>query len=106
MCAVALAPPKLSQTTNPERRDPAAAREIEREPDPLPREGDLAAREELVKQCLPLARGLAGRYTYTHEPFDDLLQVASIGLIKAIDRFDPTVARSPRATPHRPSWAS
>ena len=54
---------------NPERRDPAAAREIERElPIRYHREGDLAAREELVKQCLPLARGLAGRYTYTHEP--------------------------------------
>ena len=52
-------------------------------------EGDLAAREELVKRFLPLARDLAQRYTYTDEPFDDLLQVASLGLIKAIDRFEP-----------------
>ena len=90
MCAVALAPPRLSQTTTPERRDRAAAREIERALlIRYHREGDLAAREELVKRCLPLARGLAGRYTYTDEPFDDLLQVASLGLIKAIDRFDP-----------------
>jgi RNA polymerase sigma-B factor len=90
MCAVALARPKLSQTTSPERRDRALAQEIERVL--LIRyhwEGDLAAREELVKRCLPLARGLAGRYAYTDEPFDDLLQVASLGLIKAIDRFDP-----------------
>jgi len=36
-----------------------------------------------------LARDLAVRYTYTDEPFDDLLQVASLGLIKAIDRFEP-----------------
>jgi RNA polymerase sigma-B factor len=51
--------------------------------------GDLAAREELVESFLPLARDLALRYTYTDEPFDDLLQVASLGLIKAIDRFEP-----------------
>jgi RNA polymerase sigma-B factor len=53
------------------------------------KEGDLAAREELVERFLPLARDLALRYTYTDEPFDDLLQVASLGLIKAIDRFEP-----------------
>jgi RNA polymerase sigma-B factor len=51
--------------------------------------GDLAAREELVTRLLPLARELALRYTYTDEPFDDLLQVASLGLLKAIDRFEP-----------------
>ena len=45
------------------------------------RDGDLAAREELAKRFLPLARDLALRYTYTDEPFDDLLQVASVGLI-------------------------
>ena len=75
---------------HPERRDRAAAREIERALlIRYHREGDLAAREELVERCLPLARDLARRYTYTDEPFDDLLQVASLGLIKAIDRFDP-----------------
>src|SRR5215211_7240443 len=52
-------------------------------------DGDLAAREELAERFLPLARDLALRYTYTDEPFDDLLQVASLGLIKAIDRFEP-----------------
>jgi RNA polymerase sigma-B factor len=52
-------------------------------------DGDLAAREELTERFLPLARDLALRYTYTDEPFDDLLQVASLGLIKAIDRFEP-----------------
>jgi RNA polymerase sigma-B factor len=51
--------------------------------------GDLAAREELVERFLPLARDLALRYTYTDEPFDDLFQVASLGLVKAIDRFEP-----------------
>jgi RNA polymerase sigma-B factor len=52
-------------------------------------EGDISARTELVERFLPLARDLALRYTYTDEPYDDLLQVASLGLIKAIDRFEP-----------------
>src|SRR3954468_4200848 len=52
--------------------------------------GDLAARDELIRSCLPLARKLASRYARHGEPIDDLLQVASIGLIKAVDRFDPT----------------
>jgi RNA polymerase sigma-B factor len=49
---------------------------------------DRAARDELVKRFLPLARKLARRYNVGHEPFDDLLQVASLGLVKAVDRFD------------------
>src|SRR5918996_2665294 len=52
-------------------------------------EGDVAAREELAALFRPLARDLALRYTYTDESFDDLLQVACLGLIKAIDRFEP-----------------
>jgi RNA polymerase sigma-B factor len=52
-------------------------------------DGDLRAREELVERFLPLARELALRYRYTDEPLDDLLQVASLGLIKAVDRFEP-----------------
>ncbi len=51
--------------------------------------GDAAAREELVKRFLPLARQLARRYQRTNEPLDDLMQVASVGLVKAVDRFDP-----------------
>jgi RNA polymerase sigma-B factor len=53
------------------------------------RDGDLAAREELVTRLIPLARELAQRYSYTDESLDDLLQVASLGLLKAIDRFEP-----------------
>jgi RNA polymerase sigma-B factor len=46
-------------------------------------------REELVDRFMPLARRLAGRYAGGAEPFDDLVQVASVGLVKSIDRFDP-----------------
>jgi RNA polymerase sigma-B factor len=52
------------------------------------RHRDRAARDELVKRFLPLARKLAHRYRGAHEPYDDLLQVASLGLVKAIERFD------------------
>jgi RNA polymerase sigma-B factor len=50
--------------------------------------GDLAARERLVARFLPLARQLARRYASAGEPMDDLIQVASVGLVKAIDRYD------------------
>jgi RNA polymerase sigma-B factor len=46
-------------------------------------------RDALFERYLPLARGLAARYRHTSEPFDDLLQVASIGLLKALERYDP-----------------
>jgi len=56
------------------------------------RDKDPCARECLVERYLPLARKLAARYRgRAGEPFDDLLQVASLGLLKAIDRFDPDV---------------
>ncbi len=53
------------------------------------REGDLAVRDELVHRFMPFARKLALRYAHSREPLDDLVQVASIGLLSAIERFDP-----------------
>ena len=53
------------------------------------RDGDPAARDELVDRFMPFARKLAVRYIHSREPLDDLVQVASIGLLNAIDRFDP-----------------
>ena len=49
---------------------------------------DATAREALVERYLPLARSLALRYQRSAEPLDDLMQVASLGLVKAIDGFD------------------
>ncbi len=47
------------------------------------------AREQLVKRFLPFARKLALRYVHSREPLDDLVQVASVGLLNAIERFEP-----------------
>jgi RNA polymerase sigma-B factor len=50
--------------------------------------GDSRAREQLIDRYLPLARRLARRYQRAEEPLEDLVQVACLGLVKAIDRFD------------------
>jgi RNA polymerase sigma-B factor len=50
---------------------------------------DAAIREELVRRNLPFAKRLALRYRGASESFDDLLQVANLGLVNAVDRFDP-----------------
>src|SRR5213593_4453856 len=50
---------------------------------------DRAARDELIARFLPLARKLARRYVQSSEPYEDLVQVASLGLVKAVERFDP-----------------
>ena len=54
------------------------------------RDHDTAAREEIVRRYRGLVRSLAARYIEWGEPFDDLVQVAWIGMLKAIDRFDTT----------------
>jgi RNA polymerase sigma-B factor len=53
------------------------------------RDHDPAIREELVRRHLPFAKRLARRYRGASESFDDLLQVASLALVNAVDRFDP-----------------
>lgn len=52
------------------------------------REGDSLAREQALVQFMPLVRALAMRYAGRGEPLEDLVQVGSVGLIKAVDRFD------------------
>jgi RNA polymerase sigma-B factor len=52
------------------------------------RDGDEAAREQALVELIPLVRALASRYAGRGEPLEDLVQVGSLGLIKAVDRFD------------------
>lgn len=52
------------------------------------RDHDIGAREELITRYLPLVKSLARRFASRGQPVEDLIQVGSIGLIKAIDRFD------------------
>jgi RNA polymerase sigma-B factor len=51
--------------------------------------GDRHARERLFEENMPLARSLAVQYRHAREPLEDLCQVAMLGLVKAVDRFDP-----------------
>jgi RNA polymerase sigma-B factor len=52
------------------------------------RHGDLGARDRLIEDYLPLVRRIARQHAGRGEPLEDLVQVGSIGLINAIDRFD------------------
>jgi RNA polymerase sigma-B factor len=53
------------------------------------RTGDRRVRERAIERYMPLARRLAARYHRRQEPFEDLVQVASLGLVKAVERYDP-----------------
>jgi RNA polymerase sigma-B factor len=77
----------------PGRRAPGTAEGLAQEDELLRRFAetrDPALREELVNRFLPLARSLAMRYAGGAEPTDDLVQVASVGLMGALERFDPS----------------
>ncbi|WP_455355998.1 RNA polymerase sigma factor SigF [Streptomyces sp. SYSU K217416] len=84
-------------------RDRSGARamfiELRKLPDGSPERADL--RNQLVRMHLPLVEHLARRFRNRGEPLDDLTQVATIGLIKSVDRFDPErgVEFSTYATP-------
>ncbi|MGB2710769.1 MAG: SigB/SigF/SigG family RNA polymerase sigma factor [Conexibacter sp.] len=73
---------------------------IEREPEhqqaPAYPRPAAASREQMIERHLGLARHLALRYRDRGEPLEDLVQVASLGLVKAVDRYDP--ARGVRFT--------
>jgi RNA polymerase sigma-B factor len=66
-------------------RGPVTERELWRR---FTKHRDQGARAELVELYMPLARRMASRYAGVSEPYDDLLQVASLGLLNAVDRFD------------------
>jgi RNA polymerase sigma-B factor len=52
------------------------------------RDREPALRDAMVRRYMPLARRVAARYAGSREPFEDVLQVANLGLIKAVERFD------------------
>ena len=54
---------------------------------------DPEARDELVRRFIPFARKLALRYVHSREPLDDLVQVASLGLLNALSRFEPGLGK-------------
>src|SRR5262245_65869982 len=81
--------PPVAAATEEQSSGPSRAEEDRRLLVRYHRHGDQAAREQLVERLLPLARRMARRYRRSDEPLDDLVQVATLGLIKAIDRFDP-----------------
>jgi RNA polymerase sigma-B factor len=54
---------------------------------------DPDARDELVRRFIPFARKLALRYVHSREPLDDLVQVASLGLLNALSRFEPGLGK-------------
>jgi RNA polymerase sigma-B factor len=72
----------VREGTKPSRPEEEIATLFRRLPDP-------AAREELAREFLPLAEYFARRFSGRGEPVDDLTQTASLGLLNAIDRFDP-----------------
>jgi RNA polymerase sigma-B factor len=84
-----LEPPDTSSEADPGSSQSRRARDEARLFARYRRTGDPAARAELAERYLPLARSLARRYERGGESIDDLTQVASLALLKAIDRFDP-----------------
>ena len=80
-------PPMSENRKRAERTAPLFAELATLEKDDPRRE---RLREILVEEHLPLVRPFARRFSNRGEPFDDLLQVGTLGLIAAIDRFDPT----------------
>jgi RNA polymerase primary sigma factor len=80
-----LTPAERAPTQRPSIRDELSDRRLIR----AARRGDRGARERIVAGHLGLVRGVASRYRGCGLPFDDLVQEGSIGLLEAIDRFDP-----------------
>jgi RNA polymerase sigma-B factor len=74
---------------SPERRRAEDERLLRR----YHRGGDLAAREQVIERFIPLARQMAARYKHAGEPYEDLVQVACVGLLKAVDRYEPERGR-------------
>jgi RNA polymerase sigma-B factor len=96
-CCLLVSAPRPGRSRHDQRSSHADAQLLTR----YARTREPELRDRLVDRYLPLARYSAGQYARSSEPFDDLLQVASIGLLKAIDRYEPArgVAFSSYALP-------
>ncbi len=81
----------MDLTTPPSRRAAAAGerRDVDRRLREHRRTRDPRLRADLAERLMPLARSLALRFSHSGESVEDLVQVAALGLVKAIDRFDP-----------------
>src|SRR5687767_9048391 len=69
--------------------DPAEREELRQKFRAFAESRDPGLRDQLIEAHLGLAEYLARRFSNRGEPLDDLVQVASVGLLKAVDRFDP-----------------
>src|SRR3954453_24184275 len=85
----ALAPPRIAPASRTTRHDRARRQRDDQRLMHRHQGGDGNARTALIERYMPLARSLALRYRRASEPLDDLIQVASVGLVKAVDRWDP-----------------
>ncbi|MDP1848684.1 MAG: SigB/SigF/SigG family RNA polymerase sigma factor [Solirubrobacteraceae bacterium] len=87
--------PSSSEDGTTKRSDPAFRERRDREDRELlaryHRTGERRDRDAIVERFMPLARRLAGRYNRRADSLDDLTQVAALALVKAVDRFDPTL---------------
>ena len=102
--SMTISPTEVPPRRGPEARPARGPRDRRRETLLFSRYGesrDPALREQLVERYLPLARTIARRYQSQRVPTEDLVQVAAIGLMKAIDRYDPArgIAFSSYAVP-------
>src|SRR2546429_21686 len=78
---------RVARPTAPGRADKAALLRVSAD---FAESRDPKLRDELIEAHLGLAEYLARRFTNRGEPLDDLVQVASLGLVKAVERFDPS----------------